>query len=156
MSDDAILTFERSLRGRLIRPTDADYDTARAVYNGMIDRRPRLISRPVDTADVIACVTYAREQNLLVAIRGCGHNGPGLGTCEDGLVIDLGEMKAVHVDPAKRRELYVEFQRRVNTELPLWMAIERLLISVTNQSLQNHHNTPRWISSSWHDLWVAA
>jgi FAD/FMN-containing dehydrogenase len=91
-----------NVRGRLIQPTDGDYDTARAVYNGMIDRRPRLIARPVDAADVIACVNYAREQDLLVAIRGCGHNGPGLGTCEDGLVIDLGEMKAVHVDPAKR------------------------------------------------------
>ena len=90
------------LRGRLIHPGDSDYDTARAVYNGMIDKRPRLIARCVDTADVIACVNYAREQNLLVAIRGCGHNGPGLGTCEDGLVIDLAEMKGVHVDPAKR------------------------------------------------------
>ena len=78
------------IRGRVIQPADTDYDAARAVYNGMIDRRPRLIARCVDAADIIACVNYARDENLLVAIRGCGHNGPGLGTCEDGLVIDLG------------------------------------------------------------------
>lgn len=68
----------------------------------------------------------------------------------------LIDAAAFEIDPAKRRELYVEFARRANAELPLWMAIERLLISVTNQSLQNHHNTPRWVSSSWHDLWLAA
>jgi hypothetical protein len=90
------------LRGRIIQSTDSDYDTARAVYNGMIDKRPRLIARPVDAADVIACVNYAREQGLLLAIRGCGHNGPGLGSCDGGLVIDLGEMKAVRVDPERR------------------------------------------------------
>jgi hypothetical protein len=90
------------LRGRIIQPTDSDYDAARAVYNGMIDKRPRLIARPVDTADVIACVNHAREEGLLVAIRGCGHNGPGLGTCDDGLVIDLAEMKGVRVDPDRR------------------------------------------------------
>ena len=95
-------TTTLQLRGRIIQSTDSDYDTARAVYNGMIDKRPRLIARPVDTADVIACVTYAREQGLLVAIRGCGHNGPGLGTCDDGLVIDLAEMKSVRVDPERR------------------------------------------------------
>jgi FAD/FMN-containing dehydrogenase len=95
-------TLEQALRGRLIRPTDSDYDAARALYNGMIDKRPRLIARCVDTADVIAAVNYAREQGLLVAIRGGGHNGPGLGSCDDGLVIDLSMMKSVRVDPANR------------------------------------------------------
>jgi FAD/FMN-containing dehydrogenase len=90
------------IRGRVIQPADSDYDTARAVYNGMIDKRPRLIARCVDAADVIACVNYARDENMLVAIRGCGHNGPGLGSCEDGLVIDLGEMKGVRVDPGTK------------------------------------------------------
>ena len=70
-------------------PSDADYDAARALYNGMIDKRPRLIARCVDVADVIAAVTFGRDQGLLVAIRGGGHNGPGLGSCNDGLVIDL-------------------------------------------------------------------
>jgi FAD binding domain/Berberine and berberine like len=100
MSDQATDTFARSLRGRLIRPTDPDYDDARALYNGMIDKRPRLIARCVDVTDVIAAVTFAREEGLPLAIRGGGHNGPGLGSVNDGLVIDLSLMKSVRVDPA--------------------------------------------------------
>ena len=99
---DHVIAFEQSLRGRLIRPTDADYDSARALYNGMIDKRPRLIARPADVADVISAVAYAREQRLPLAIRGGGHNGPGLGSCDDGLVIDLSGMKDVRVDPGLR------------------------------------------------------
>ena len=95
-------TLEQALRGRLIRPSDSDYDAARALYNGMIDKRPKLIARCVDAADVIAAVNHARDQGLLVAIRGGGHNGPGLGSCNDGLVIDLSMMKSVRVDPANR------------------------------------------------------
>ena len=68
----------------------------------MIDKRPRLIARCVDTADVITAVNFAREQKVLVAIRGGGHNGPGLGSCNDGLVIDLSMMKSVRVDPATK------------------------------------------------------
>ena len=102
MTDQTTSTFEKSLRGRLIRPTDADYDAARALYNGMIDKRPRLIARCVDAADVIACVNFARTEGLLLAIRGGGHNGPGLGSCDDGLVIDLSMMKSVRVDAANR------------------------------------------------------
>jgi len=102
MSNDATSALASSLRGRLILPTDADYDTARAVYNGMIDKRPALIARCANVADVIRCVNFAREEGLLLAIRGGGHNGPGLGTCADGLVIDLSLMKGVHVDPQKR------------------------------------------------------
>jgi peptide/nickel transport system substrate-binding protein len=68
----------------------------------------------------------------------------------------LIDSAAFEIDPAKRRQLYAEFAKRVNTEIPLWMAIERLLISVTSTTLQNHHNQPRWISSSWADLWVKA
>jgi FAD/FMN-containing dehydrogenase len=95
-------TFEQTLRGRLIRQGDSDYDAARALYNGMIDKHPKLIVRPVDVADVVAAVNYARDQGLLVAIRGGGHNGPGLGSCNDGLVIDLSMMKSVRVEPASR------------------------------------------------------
>jgi hypothetical protein len=100
MTDDTAL--QQSLRGRLIRPADSDYDAVRALYNGMIDKRPRLIARCADVADVIACVRFAREQRLLLAIRGGGHNGPGLGSCNDGLVIDLSLMKSVRVDPQAR------------------------------------------------------
>ena len=95
-------TRDLTLRGRVIRPGDSDYDAARALYNGMIDKRPKLIARSVDVADVIAAVNYARDEGLLLAIRGGGHNGPGLGSCNDGLVIDLSMMKGVRVDPANR------------------------------------------------------
>src|SRR5262245_33420704 len=99
---DAVTSFQQHLRGRLIQPGDADYDSARALYNGMIDKRPRMIARVANVADVITCVNFAREQGLLLAIRGGGHNGPGLGSCNDGLVIDLSAMKSVRVDPSNR------------------------------------------------------
>src|SRR5687767_6161912 len=102
MSDHATSTLKQGFRGRLIRPADADYDTARALYNGMIDKRPALIARCANVADVIACVNHARTEGLLLAIRGGGHNGPGLGSCDGGLVIDLSGMKSVRVNPADR------------------------------------------------------
>lgn len=89
-------------RGRLIGPSDKDYDEARALYNGMIDKRPSVIARCTDVADVMATVNHARENGLLLAIRGGGHNGPGLASCNDGLVIDLSQLRSVRVDPAKR------------------------------------------------------
>jgi len=98
----AIDQLKNSVRGEVIQPTDAGYDAARKVYNGMIDKRPRLIVRCVDTADVMAAVGFGRENGLLTAIRGGGHNGAGLGTCDDGLVIDLSRMRGVRVDPAAR------------------------------------------------------
>jgi FAD/FMN-containing dehydrogenase len=94
--------FAAALRGRLIQPDSPDYDAARSVYNGMIDRRPALIARCVDVADVIAAVNFAREHGLPLAVRGGGHSGPGLGVCDDGLVIDLSSMNGVRVDPARR------------------------------------------------------
>ena len=81
----AIAPLKSSLRGELIEPNDARYDEARKVYNGMIDRRPRIIARCVDVADVIAAVNFGRENRLLIAIRGGGHNAGGLGVCDDGL-----------------------------------------------------------------------
>jgi len=92
----------QGFRGRLIGPPDKDYDEARALYNGMIDKRPRLIARCTSAADVMAAVNHAREHKLLLAIRGGGHNGPGFGSCDDGLVIDLSQMRSVRVDPATR------------------------------------------------------
>ena len=89
-------------RGEIIRPGDETYDSARKVYNAMIDKRPAIIARCVDVADVIAAVKYGRENQMLTAIRGGGHNGGGLGVCDDGLVIDLSRMKGVRVDPVAR------------------------------------------------------
>ncbi len=102
MTEQAVSTFQQNLHGRLVQPTDGDYDAVRALYNGMIDKRPRLIARAADVADVITAVNFAREQGLLLAIRGGGHNGPGLGSCNDGLVIDLSLMKSVRVDPGTK------------------------------------------------------
>ena len=79
LEETAVQTLRSQVRGELIRPGDAGYDEARKVYNGMIDRRPALIARCVDVADVIAAVNFAREQKLTLAVRGGGHSGPGLG-----------------------------------------------------------------------------
>ena len=102
MTDSTVATLKASLRGGLIGPGDPGYDEARKVYNAMIDRRPRLIARCADVADVIAAVNFARENKMLVSIRGGGHNAGGLGVCDDGLVIDLSPMRYVRVDPKKK------------------------------------------------------
>jgi len=94
--------LKSAFRGELIQPTDPNYHSARKVYNGMIDKHPQLIARCVDVADVIAAVNYGRDNGLLTAIRGGGHNGAGLGTCDDGLVIDLSRMKGIRVDPVTK------------------------------------------------------
>ncbi len=91
-----------SFGGELIGPTDAGYDTARALYNAMIDRRPALIARCADTADVAAVVGFARQHELPLAIRGGGHNGGGLGSVDDGVVADLSLLDTVSVDPDTR------------------------------------------------------
>jgi hypothetical protein len=88
--------------GQLIGPEDATYEEARKVYNAMIDRRPALIARCADTDDVARAVGFAREHDLLLAVRGGGHNGGGLGTCDDGVVIDLSLLKDIEVDPDAR------------------------------------------------------
>ncbi len=95
-------TFVNSMRGPVIARGDADYDTVRSLYNGMIDKSPALIARCADVADVVAAVRFAHENDLRVAIRGGGHNGPGLASVDDGLMIDLSMMKGVRVDPVNR------------------------------------------------------
>jgi len=93
-------TLKMSLRGELLQPNDEGYEAARKIYNGMIDKHPALIVRCADEADVIAAVNFARENNLLVAIRSGGHNVAGLSTCDDGMVIDLSSIRYTRVDPA--------------------------------------------------------
>jgi hypothetical protein len=94
--------FRERLRGRLLAAGEEGYDDARRVWNGMIDRRPALIARCCGTADVIAAVDFAREHGLLTSIRGGGHNVAGTALVDNGLVIDLSEMRSVRVDPERR------------------------------------------------------
>jgi len=94
--------FAEKLHGGVTRPSDPDYDEVRALYNAMIDKRPVLIARCADRDDVVSAVNFGREQGLDIAIRGGGHNGPGLGSVDDGLVIDLSGLKTITVDPDSR------------------------------------------------------
>jgi FAD/FMN-containing dehydrogenase len=99
--DDATVEQLRfTFRGDLIRPGDPGYDEHRRVFNGMIDRRPAIIMRPTGTADVVAAVNFARERDLVVAVRGGGHSVAGYGVCDDGVMIDLSRMRGVRVDPS--------------------------------------------------------
>ena len=97
-----IAAFQTSLRGKLLRHSDAGYDDARRVWNGMIDKRPALIARCVGVADVMDAVNFARNNDLLVSVRGGGHNITGNAVCEGGLMIDLSPMKGLRVDPSQR------------------------------------------------------
>ncbi|MDX5437277.1 MAG: FAD-binding oxidoreductase [Pontibacter sp.] len=102
MEENTVKELQEDLLGRLIQPNDKEYEEVRKVYNAMIDKHPSLIARCEDVADVVAAVNYARENNMLVAIRGGGHNAAGLGSCDGGLVIDLTLMNSVRVDPERR------------------------------------------------------
>ncbi len=102
LPDGAIQKFTADFHGELIRQGDPGYDGARAVWNGMIDRRPALIARCAGVEDVQAAVRFARGNGLLTAVRGGGHNAAGFAVCDGGLVIDLSPMKAIRVDPAAR------------------------------------------------------
>ncbi len=102
LKETALQELVSRMRGELLRPSDAGYEQAIRVYNGMIEKRPALVARCVDVADVIAAVNFAREHELTLAVRGGGHSGPGLGTCDDGLMIDLSGMKGMRVDPSAR------------------------------------------------------
>ena len=101
-SPSALTDFKARIRGQVISDRDNDYDAARRVWNGMIDRRPALIVRCSGNADVMATVNFAREAGLPVAVRGGGHNVSGSAVCDHGVVIDLSLMKSVRVDPARR------------------------------------------------------
>jgi FAD/FMN-containing dehydrogenase len=94
--------FKVRLRGELICASDAGYESARKVWNGMIDKYPVLIARCADVSDVVSAIQFARSHDLPVAVRGGGHSFAGSGTCDGGLVIDLSGMKRVQVDPVKR------------------------------------------------------
>ncbi len=99
LSAEIVSSLVNRMRGLLITPGDEEYDSARKVWNGMIDNRPGLIARCTGTADVMSAVNFAREHNLLVSVRGGGHNVAGTAVTESSLVIDLSHMRSVHVDP---------------------------------------------------------
>jgi len=101
-SDEATQELRAALRGEVISAEDETYDEARRIWNGMIDKRPALIARCTGAADVIAAVDFAREHGVPLSVRGGGHNVAGKALCDDGLVIDLSPMRAVHVDPDVR------------------------------------------------------
>lgn len=102
VEEKAVEEFKSSLRGDLLRAGDEGYDEARKVWNGMIDKRPALIVQCAGVADVISAVNFARDNGLLVAVRGGDHSLAGNSVCEGGVMIDLSRMKSVRVDPAKR------------------------------------------------------
>lgn len=93
-----VASFKKLLRGDVIMPSDDQYNNARKVFNGNIDKHPGMIVKCVDVADVIASVNFGRENKLLIAVKGGGHNGGGLGLCDDGMVIDLSGIKFIRVD----------------------------------------------------------
>src|SRR6516162_7527648 len=98
----AVAALREQLRGRLVSPDDTRYDAARKVWNGRIDRRPSLVAFCADEKDVVVALRFAREHELLVAVRGGGHSCAGTAVCDDGFVIDLSHMKAIEVDAAAR------------------------------------------------------
>ena len=102
LEESAVSELETSLRGELVRREDPAYDAERRVWNGSIDRRPALIARCTGVADVMAAIRFARRTGVDVAVRSGGHSFPGLSVADDALLIDLGPMKGIRVDPQKR------------------------------------------------------
>jgi FAD/FMN-containing dehydrogenase len=102
IADAAFQELRTAFRGSLIVPGDGEFNEARKLWNGMIDRRPGLIAQCAGTADVIAAINFARTHGLLVAVRGGGHSWPGHSVCDDGLMIDLCRMRGVRVDLATK------------------------------------------------------
>ncbi len=100
LDEEALQGFVQGARGDVIRPGDPGYDDARAIWNGLIDRKPALIVQPTGAADVVDAVNFAREHDLLLSIKGGAHNVAGNAVNDGGLVIDLSKMRGVHVDPA--------------------------------------------------------
>src|SRR5712664_2694036 len=103
LGEGTIQELRESIRGEVVTPSDAGYDEARAVWNGMIDKRPALIVRCTVVADVRAAVEFASSQDLELAIRGGGHSLPGFSTTDGGVVVDLSPMKGIRVDPEGMR-----------------------------------------------------
>ena len=102
-SSSAIETLRHGFQGTILTPSDGDYEEARVVWNAMVDKRPAIIARCATTEDVVKAVNFARDQGLLLAVRGAGHHIAGNSLCDDGLVVDLSQMKTVQVDAEAKR-----------------------------------------------------
>ncbi len=102
LGESVVEEFASNLRGELLRSGDSDYEEARLVWNDLIDKRPAIIARCAGADDIIDSVNFARENDLLMAVRGGGHNVAGNAVCDGGLVIDLSPMKRIRVDPERR------------------------------------------------------
>jgi FAD binding domain/Berberine and berberine like len=102
MNANAVRALAETFAGELVLPGDADYDSSRAVWNGMIDRRPAIVARPAAADDAATAIRFAREHDLPLAVKGGGHSIPGLSTCDDGVVIDLSLMRGARVDAERR------------------------------------------------------
>ena len=102
METAALATFGEAFQGEIVPPGSANYETARSVWNAMIDRRPALIARCAGVEDVLSAIRFARDQDLVVAVRSGGHSVGGFSTCDDGIVIDLSLLQGVRVDPEAR------------------------------------------------------
>jgi len=119
VSRDQIKRLHATFRGDLIQAADFEYEKARKIWNASVDKHPGIIARCTGVADVIAAVNFARENALLVAVRGGGHNVAGRALCDDGIVIDLSRMKGIHVD-AKNRTAIVQGGAPLGDQL--WIA----------------------------------
>lgn len=102
VADGAIAALRARMRGQLLQPADPGYDTARRIWNGMIDHRPALLARCNGAGDVITCVKFAREHGIDVSVRSGGHNIAGKCMADGGFAIDLSSMKGVRVDPTRQ------------------------------------------------------
>jgi FAD/FMN-containing dehydrogenase len=103
VGDAALAELGGRFRGELIAPGDERYDAARVVWNRGVDKHPRLIARCAGVADIVAALRFARDHELLIAVRGGGHNVAGNALCDDGVVIDLSALKGIHIDRGARR-----------------------------------------------------
>ena len=102
LSRQAVEEFRSRLRGTLVLPTDKDYDVARRVWNGMVNKRPAMIARCADANDAAASVNFVREHQIPLSVRGGGHNYAGKAVCDGGLVVDLSSMKRISIDRERR------------------------------------------------------
>ena len=103
LNSETIEILKRQLRGNLLTPEEAGYDEARTIWNAMIDRKPALIAECTGVADIMSAVNFARDNDLLAAVRGAGHNIACKAIADDALMIDLSGLKSVRIDPGSRR-----------------------------------------------------